>query len=84
MTAVTAAFRTVEKRRRRRKAILSWTKALEAESIMTMGDSTIQASDVATPKAARLILGSAKRAMIAATKGPSTAIISQVAWSGSQ
>ena len=51
---------------------------------MMMGDSTIQARAVATANAARFSLGSARRAMTAATKGPSAAIISQVASSGSQ
>ena len=51
---------------------------------MMIGDSTIQARAVATAKAARFSLGAARRAMTAATNGPSAAIISQVASSGSQ
>jgi hypothetical protein len=57
---------------------------LEADSIMMMGDSTIQAREEATAKAARFSLGAARRAMTAARKGPSAAIMSHVASRGSQ
>jgi hypothetical protein len=52
--------------------------------IMMIGASMIRANENATPQAARLNFGSANLAMIAARKGPSKAIINQVAASGSQ
>ena len=51
---------------------------------MMIGDSTIQARAEATANAARFSLGTGRRAMTAARNGPSAAIISQVAWRGSQ
>ncbi len=62
----------------------SLTSAVDAVIIIMMGDSTINAKENATPYAARLNLGSGRRAMIAAIKGPSVAIISHVAASGAQ
>ena len=55
-----------------------------ALSIMMIGDSKNMPSEKATPKAARLNVGSPRRAMMAAMKGPSTPIISQVEKRGSQ
>ena len=52
--------------------------------IMITGDSIRIAKANATPWAARLIVGSGRRAIMAARKGPSAAIISQVADSGDQ
>ena len=52
-------------------------------SMMT-GPSARIAIAKATPYAARLILGSGSRAMVAARSGPSTAIMSQVAARGDQ
>jgi len=52
--------------------------------IMMMGDSTRTARENATPKAAKLSFGTAKRAIIAEISGPSTAIINQVAANGTQ
>ena len=52
--------------------------------IMITGASMSMAKAIATPQAARLSLGSARRAMRAATNGPSAAIMSQVAARGAQ
>ena len=52
--------------------------------IMMIGASRNRAKEKAMPYAARLNLGLAIRAMIAAKKGPSIAIISQVAAKGAQ
>ncbi|MBK9965895.1 MAG: hypothetical protein IPP07_13715 [Holophagales bacterium] len=49
-----------------------------------IGASATNARASATPNAARLCFGSGRRATRAATNGPSVAIISQVAASGSQ
>ena len=84
MTAVIRPFRTRANRRRARKPGRASTSAVAAESIMITGASTMIANAKATPWAARLYLGSGRRAMTAARKGPSTAIISQVACRGSQ
>ena len=51
---------------------------------MMTGASMMMAKANATPNAARLTVGSARRAMNAARYGPSIAIISQVLASGSQ
>ena len=66
------------------KESLSVTSAVEALIIMIMGDSIRTAKENATPNAARLNLGSANRAIIADSTGPSAAIISQVAARGIQ
>ena len=63
---------------------LSLTKAVEALIIIITGASIINANAYATPYAARLNFGSANLAINAARKGPSTAIINQVAPSGIQ
>ena len=52
-------------------------------SMMT-GDSAKMATAKATPKAARFSVGPGRRAMTAARKGPSTAIMNQVPARGSQ
>ena len=67
-----------------RNAWPSLTSAVEALMIIIIGASISKASENATPKAARLNLGSGSLAMMAAKKGPSTAIINQVAASGTQ
>jgi hypothetical protein len=57
---------------------------VEALINMMTGDSIRMANAKATPYAARLIVGSAILAMMAAKKGPSVAIISHWKDSGSQ
>jgi hypothetical protein len=63
---------------------LSFARAVDALMIMMTGASMNTAKEKATPNAARLNLGFASLAMIAARKGPSVAIISHVAASGIQ
>ena len=83
-TAVTPASSRNVNRRSARKDCRSRTSALDAVSSIMIGDSASHASANATPYAARLNAASGIRAMIAATYGPSMAIISHVAANGSQ
>ncbi len=57
---------------------------LSIPMFIIMGASIRTAKENATPYAAKLYLGSARRAIIAARKGPSAAIISQVEARGIQ
>ena len=80
---VMAPFSAVVKRKRRCRLSRSATSAVEALMIRMMGDSKSMPKGKATPKAAKLRVGSARRAITAAMKGPSTAISSHAASSGS-
>ena len=84
MITVIPIFKEFVNRLSLRKACPSSTRTVEALMIMMMGASISRANEKETPKAARLNLGSGSLAMIAAKKGPSTAIINQVAAKGTQ
>ena len=66
MPAVTSAFIRNANRRSARYDPRSRTSAVAADSSIMIGDSMHQASDVATPKAARLEAGAGNRATMAA------------------
>jgi hypothetical protein len=84
MTAVVMPFKTKVKFLNLRYEFLSFARAVDALMIMMTGASMNTAKENATPNAARLNLGFASLAMMAARKGPSMAIISHVAASGIQ
>jgi hypothetical protein len=84
IASVTPTFSVYVKFRSRRNATASVARAVDADMIMMTGASTRIAHAYATPWAARLNLGSARRAMTAASSGPSTDIMSHVAASGTQ
>jgi hypothetical protein len=84
ITNVIAAFRIYVKFLNLIKESLFFARAVDALIIIIMGDSIRTAKENATPYAAKLYLGSARRAIIAARKGPSAAIISQVEARGIQ
>ena len=77
-------FKTYVKFRSLIKEFLSLTSAVDALMIMMIGASTRRAIEKAIPYAARLNFGSFNLAIMAARKGPSVAIMSQVAARGIQ